>query len=248
MEVFNSLGKSLFNLAYGSMTIGTGAVKPGLNYLSKGIGSSVALAGIGAGIGAGLGLRFNADNETIATTTAVGGTVGAMAIPAIGLGAGIIGNAGVGLAKATPGIAKGVGKFAMRASPFVVGTAINGIGAVSSAVYGVGSQMINWNEGADALDKVKFSTPISNSINGWKNGKGVGKFTGAIKGGIINGTNMLGMTAIAEGAQKAWNTLNQAKMGQNVGVINSTPQIPSYVDNANATGDLVFAMNANRRG
>ena len=51
-----------------------------------------------------------------------------------------------------------------------------------------------------------------------------------------------------QGAAKAWNTLQTEKMGQMTGVTTMTPKVPAYADNAGATGDLVFALNANRRG
>lgn len=66
--------------------------------------------------------------------------------------------------------------------------------------------------------------------------------------------NVLGKTALIGsalfgGSRQALHDFNTNRMGQRDGqMTRATPQTPSYANNAGATGDLVFAMNRNRRG
>jgi hypothetical protein len=108
------------------------------------------------------------------------------------------------------------------------------------------------------LESVKLTGPWSGLKAGvkagWEAGESIpGKL---IKGGvhgaagsIINGKTVLwGASAIA-GAAGAFNEMNKAHMGQMDGQITRpTPRVPAYDLNAGASGDLVFALNANRRG
>ena len=56
-------------------------------------------------------------------------------------------------------------------------------------------------------------------------------------------------TTVVDGSLKAYRNYNQRRQGVvDNHITRATPQIPSYDLNAGATGDLVFAMNANRRG
>lgn len=223
----------------------------GRNLSVKGIGTMASLGVAGAAIGASTAALGSDGTVDPVSGAVVGGAIGTAALPATGLAMGTVGSVGVGLAKAAPGIGATVGKGAMAASPFAAAVATK-IGAdAASAVWGVGSKLIDWNgegKGSGMFGKIKVSNPISQAKAGWQNGKGIGKAGGAIKGFAVNGTTILGATAVAEGTKKAWNTVKQAHMGQMTGVTTLTPQVPSYADNAGATGDLVFALNANRHG
>lgn len=234
----------------------------GRNLSLKGIGTMASLGVAGAAIGASAAALGSDGTVNPVTGAAVGGAVGAAALPTAGLAMGAVGSVGVGIAKAAPGIGATLGKGAMAASPFAAAVATKVGADAASAVWGVGSKLIDWNgegKGSGMFGKIKVSTPFSGAKTGWQNGKGItikgkeigkgiGKAGGAIKGFAVNGATILGATAAVEGTKKAWNTVKQAHMGQMTGVTTLTPQVPSYADNAGATGDLVFALNANRHG
>lgn len=241
--IFGSIGRAVNT----SVNIGVGLGFSEAGGKAGGLGTIASMAAVGAVAGAGSTLATDGTVDPI-TGAVGGGLIGAAAIPAVGITAGVAGNAAVGLAKMAPKIAVGTGKFAASASPFVLGTGAKVATDVGSSVWNVGKRMIDWDADADMFDKVKFTGPISGIKAGWKNNKGIKKFTGAASGAIINGKTILGATAAVEGMKKAWGTLQTAKMGQMTGVQTLTPRVPSYADNAGASGDLVFALNANRRG
>ena len=84
-----------------------------------------------------------------------------------------------------------------------------------------------------------------------KNSGLLGKIEQGVNAGvgtIINGKTLMLGASLFNGIRNSWNTIEQANMGANMGVVTNTPQVPAYANNAGATGDLVFAMNANRRG
>lgn len=216
------------------------------------LGTSIGLGAVGAGIGALTTGMLSANTVDPMAGAAVGGAIGASALPLAGLGVGAVGTMGVGLA--TKGL-PAIGGAMIAASPYVAGAGVLGASKVASGVWGLGSQMINWNEGADVFDKVAFTGPISGAKRGWnkatKYGGVVGageKVASATKGVFVNGKMLMGGTALAKGIGSAWGKVEKAQMGTNMGVVTNTPRIPSYSNNANATGDLVFAMNSNRRG
>lgn len=273
-----SLGGTLKSVAgaFGSgLNIGSGKFKAALG--GAGIGATLGMGAVGAAIGAGTSAFVPDSVVDPMTGAAVGGAIGAAALPAAGLTIGAVGTVGVGAAKIVPGMAMGAMKGAAAASPYVAGIGVKAAEDVASRVWGIGSRLINWDENADAFGKVKFTGPISGIKSGWNSGRAftkefsraegfgnklkafaknpiensraaISKSGKAAGGTIINGKTLIGGTALIEGAKKAWNTVETAKMGQMTGVTTMTPQIPSYADNAGATGDLVFALNANRRG
>lgn len=55
--------------------------------------------------------------------------------------------------------------------------------------------------------------------------------------------------AVALGTRNAAKEYNKQMQGQqSQGTVSSAPRMPSYANNGGATGDLVFALNKNRRG
>lgn len=255
--------------AFGSgLNIGTGKFK----LAGAGIGATLGMGAVGAAIGAGTSAAISDGAVDPITGATVGGAIGAAALPAAGFTVGAIGTAGVASAKMIPGIAMGAAKGAIASTPYVAGVGVMAAENVASKIWGIGSKLINWNENAEGFDKVKFSGPITGIRSAWNSGKNfkslkdakgfigkskavaenagtlIGKTGRATGGAIINGKMLIGGTALIEGTKKAWSTLETAKMGQMTGVTTMTPQTPSYSDNAGATGDLVFALNANRRG
>lgn len=230
-----------------------GAIGTGLNaglgrgFKIGGVGTMATMAGLGAATGLGVSAMTDGEVNPIASA-GIGAVAGAVALPAAGFAAGAFGNAAVGAAKMVPGIAAGVGQAALNASPFAAAVGTQVATSVGSSIWNVGKRMINWNEAADAFEKIKFTNPLTGAQAGWKNNKGIKKVTGAASGAVVNGVTMLGATSFIEGMKNAFNTVQKAKMGQMVGIDTVAPRVPSYADNAGATGDLVFALNANRRG
>ena len=63
------------------------------------------------------------------------------------------------------------------------------------------------------------------------------------------GWGVLGAGAAVGAVGDMWSKSAEYHMGQiDNEMTRATPRLPSYMDNAGASGDLVFAMNANRRG
>jgi hypothetical protein len=225
----------------------------------------------GAAIGAAAGSMMEGD--MIGKGTAVGAAAGALALPAVGLtvrarleiGKRAIPALGSAVLKAPGALLKGGIGFAKGIQE---GVNIPGIGAIKpvagmagKAFAGFASMMVDWDNtkvGKEFLDSVKLTGPISGARlgaeAGWEAGKTLpGKI---IKGGIhgatgalINGETILWGSSIIAGAAGAFNEMNRAHMGQmDRNITRPTPRIPAYDLNAGATGDLVFALNANRRG
>lgn len=241
-SALGSVGKA-FNTG---LNIGTGK---GLSGIYGGVGAMLTMGAAGASIGAGLSATASNGAVDPVTGAAVGGAIGVAALPATGLAVGAIGTGMVATAKAAPAVGKFAGNLAVASAPMAGAFATRAATDIGSSIWGIGSKLIDWREGADALNKIKLTGPLSGIANGWRNGETMAqKVIGGTTGAIINGKTMLGATAFAEGMKKAWNTLETAKMGQNAGVVNMTPRTPSYSNDAGATGDLVFALNANKRG
>lgn len=222
----------------------------GLNSRSNwgtGIKSSFYLGGIGATIGAGFASTMSGGTIDPGMAGVVGAGIGAAALPATGFAVGALGTGLVEVAKTVPGIAKMAGSALI--SPYTAGFATQGAANVANKIWGVGSKLVDWDSTADALNKVKLTGPISGARSGWNKGTTKReKLGGAISGSVINAGTLLVGEALITGMKKGWNTLESAKMGRMTGVVNMTPRTPSYANDAGATGDLVFAMNANRRG
>ena len=226
------------------------------NILSTPFGA-VGLGGaIGATIGAGTVGSLSEGTINPLVGAAVGGTIGALALPSIGFTVGSIGELGtkgIGALRKIPygEIGSGIG----MASASVLGVGAYALGTIGSQAWNFSKRLVNWDEGADTFKKVVLTGPISGfkqgldmeTVDNGLLGK-IEKAGNAVKGGIVNGKGLLLTSAIGKGVGEAWREVEQARMGTNMGVVTSTPRIPSYQNNAGATGDLVFALNANRRG
>ena len=227
----------------------------GLNHNGKyklGLGAMGTMAGIGATIGASASAITPDSPVDPLTGAIVGGAIGAASLPVAGMTVGAIGSLGVGLV--TKGIPAAV-NLGIKASPYVAGIAGGVATDVISKAWNFSKRLINWDEGASGLDKVKFTGPISGFKAGLnmetKNSGLLGKIEQGVNAGvgtIINGKTLMLGASLFNGIRNSWNTIEQANMGANMGVVTNTPQVPAYANNAGATGDLVFAMNANRRG
>ena len=226
-----SIGKA-FNTG---MNIGSGR-----GFSSDGIGTVLTMGALGAGIGAATGAISGSTNMPSSTGAMIGGAIGASAVPLAGATVGAVGAGIVGTAKIAPSVMGAVGGGIISASPVIAGVGAKAGAKIGSTALGFGSKLINWDIDADTFSKVRLSGPIQ----GFKSGKGLQK----ISNSIINGKNLIGGMALIEGMRGAWGEIESSRMGSNMGVQTMTPSIPSYSDNAGATGDLVFALNANRRG
>lgn len=207
-----SIGKSIGM----GLDLGTGR-----GFKPNGLGSVFSLGAIGAGLGAASTALFSEGTINPAIGAAVGGAVGGLAGPLSGVAMGMVGSGAIGVAKAMPSIMGGVGSGVLASTPYIAGIATQGMARAGSGVWRVGSKLINWNENADAFNKVKLS--------------GFGKTL------LVGG-------ALMEGVKGSYNKIIESQMGTNMGMQTMTPKIPSYANNGGATGDLVFALNANKRG
>lgn len=245
MSFFGGLG--LFGKSVGKAVDMGLDLGVGRGFKPKGLGSIATLGTVGFGLGMA-STMFSENTVNPLGAGAVGGAVGALGLPVAGATAGLVGSGIIGGAKAMPSVMGGIGTGIIGASPYVAGTAAYGTAKIGSALWNVGSRMINWDVDADAFNKVKFTGPISGARLGWQNNKGWRKVTGSLSGGLINGATILGGVSAVEGFREAYGKVEKAKMGTNMGVQSLTPRVPAYADNAGATGDLVFALNANRKG
>lgn len=200
------------------------------------VGTVAALSAVGAGAGylGGLAWGGNTPGANYGTTSAVGAAAGAGAgliAGGLAVNPGLVAGAALGLAEGAGavglGVAEGTGALAIG-----LGKGLTKIGAYGAQKYaGIGAGV----------------------------GKGVNRFL--LKDDLKNPNNLLGKklsglgatavvgSALIGGAREAFNEFNTSHMGQRDGMITrATPRTPSYMDNAGATGDLVFAMNRNRRG
>lgn len=206
--------------------------------IGKAIGAgAIGAAGVGAGYLAGTAWGANTPGANYEAS----GTMGALAGGAIGLTAGAIAMNPLKAASAVGGLAIGTAEVA-------------GAGIIAGA-EGVGAGIIG---------AAKIAMPVAGYAAGKyaSIGAGVAKHIDKYwlkedkRPSNILGTkmNMLGKTAVVGsaligGTAEAFDQFNTNRMGQRDGMITrATPRTPSYANNAGATGDLVFAMNRNRRG
>lgn len=207
------------------------------------IGTTAALAGAGAGLGYVGGAAWGGNtpganmNEVgkagMIGGAALGATVGAVgsAIAANPLktaeavgGAALVGAEAAGAAAI--GAAEVAGAFTIGASKMAAGVGMYGMQKYAS--IGAGA--------TKAIDKLFLKDDPRNSNL-------LGRKLNMAGKGVVVGS------ALFAGAKEAFNDFNSNRMGQRDGQITrATPRTPSYENNAGATGDLVFAMNRNRRG
>lgn len=203
------------------------------------VGTTVAATGAGASIGylggaAWGGNTPGADVNESAMKGAIGGA-------ALGATAGLIATNPLKTASVVGGVAIGTAELAGAAAigtAEVAGAATIGLGkvAMGTGIYAAqkyGSIAAGAVKGIDKLF-LKDDKRSSNLLGRKLNAAGKGLVVGS---------------ALFAGAKEAFNDFNTNRMGQRDGMITrATPRTPSYANNAGATGDLVFAMNKNRRG
>lgn len=248
----------------GGMAIGAGAgAIAGAGLAATSDMDPVAGAAVGGAVGAAagafaipaVGLGFRALEGAAGGIMKAGAFVGKKAISgafngAIGTAAAGVGAVGLTMASSVVGAAHSIGSRMVRwdktANTFMgMGEEANMIGKLTKSVG------------------PKLTGPISGARMGFM--KGVGEFKNAegffnkaravgstaertLTGSVINGKGLLLGGALIEGAAKAYHEEQKLRMGQmDPGMTSIAPKTP-YLDPAGATGDLVFAMNKNRRG
>lgn len=199
----------------------------------------IGLAAFGA-TGAGIGAMYGSISNSGSTAqgAALGAVAGASVVPAIGAafyGGYQVANNVEKIGQAAFGAVKGVGKAGSAFAESLTSTNrfVNPLGSVANGIAKASNKLVKyapakeaWNVEKGILERKEGSLKLSN----W-------------------GKTFVGVSAIATGASNALNTFEQSRMGtQDDYVTTSTPITPSYKDNAGASGDLVFALNANRRG
>ena len=204
-----------------------------------------------AAIGAGVGLAASAKFENVdpAPAAATGAVVGAVGLPAAGaLGAATV-ELGASLVDSIPKIGA-AGLAAGKILGTAAKTAIGGPGFTGGAMAQAGNLILNpvqrharaFSNVADSLFKYTPKREIFDAASGKM------KTTGGLK--ITPwGWGLLGAGAAVHSARGALAEADRIRMGTvDPYITRATPRPPSYYDNAGATGDLVFALNANRRG
>ena len=194
-------------------------------------------SGIGAaalGSVAGATTAANMPGMNISQGAAIGGAMGL----GVGITGGVIATNPVGTAKVAGAVMEKAGGVYLWGAEKIGGAGLwtaGKIGGMAEAVAPVAAARV-MNRGFGLASKlVKPVEDGKFNLLGHKaSALGVAAYAGA---------------SVVNGVRGAWDDFNRNRMGTHDGQVRrATPRTPSYSNNAGATGDLVFAMNANRRG
>jgi hypothetical protein len=242
IDAVKNVGATM-NLGYNmASAIGGDGFRKGFNIPKYGtsVGGILTLGGLavpGAIAGAAIG-AMAPGGTMMAAGAAVGAGIGLTAPLAVGaagygmerLGRGVVNafkstalDAPGGAAEAGSAFAAGVGKIAGGIGKGALAAVNSGAAAQQVGLLrNLGNHIVNFKETAEGIEDVTL--------------------------GHV-GHAMMNVSMGVEAAKKAFNTYNTIHMGQMDGQVRrATPMVPAYADNAGATGDLVFALNRNRRG
>jgi hypothetical protein len=223
-----------------------------------GVMSAFGGVGLGAAVGAAVGSQVGSDDplDGAKAGAVVGGAAGLVAPFALGLSM----KAGYEVGKA--GLEVGA-NVVERAPAAMAGLAGVGAQVINGTAFGTGrlGNAINpvrrWAGAADKLGNSLFTVAEKKAT------QSTGLLAEAEKLTHVRptplGAVVLGGTAAIAGATSAFHEVQRSHMGQMDGqVTRATPKMQptfdnggsggAYANNAGATGDLVFALNANRRG
>lgn len=212
------------------------------------VGTAAAVGGlIGAGSGDYIGGTLFGNSP--GSNNLTGSTTGRLALG----GAGALVAGGVTALAANPNVTK----------KLVTGT-LEGIGAISiGAMETVGAASIGLAKGAGIFSAIAIPSTIkaAGEIYGKPAANIMSKFVrpaSAIDKHVNElmpykltklGTAALIGTGLVSSFKEGFDDFNRNRMGQmDNRIYRATPTIPSYANNGGATGDLVFALNKNRRG
>lgn len=231
-----------------------------------GLATLGGLGGVGVAAGATVGALAAPESpvEGAAIGGAIGGVAGVAALPAFGAASRGIGNlANRGIESTSFGFRSGRTQAAIKntarkaatkgaaSAGSVLSAQVNAAGNVSMASRLNPLQRYS-NLGSRLANKMGTYTPGGPVAEGGKivRKRGTFKASGLAKG-------IIGAGALAVGAKGALDGIEQSRMGQTTPHTYSSTPTPQAMptqpqfnphDHAGATGDLVFAMNANRRG
>lgn len=220
----------------------------GVKGLVSGFHPHIGGAVIGGAIGGYAGMKFEEVDPLV--SAAGGAAIGSAVLPAVGLlGVGAY-SAGAGLVNNSDKILRGVGE----AGKWVGRAALRGItgpGFNESTKLGYwGNKILNpvarHVTAIDGMAKHFVKHTPRREVFDPKKNRMVTK--GGFRLGWLGWTT-LGLGAAIGGTKQTAQAIDNARIGQRDPYITrATPRLPSYANNAGATGDLVFALNANRRG
>ena len=234
--------------------LGMGVGRPGAYSRMPLINTATVLGGLG---GAALGVAGGEEVPT-AGAAAVGAAAGTVGLPLMGAAAGVATTGAMGLARNADNIAQGVGGAAgaaIRGTGHLAAGAVRGVNIpggstrIGQAAAGYGSAALSptrrW---AGALDRLSESVvelnPRGTRVN--RAGETVRAKrvrTKPLGHGILLGAGIIG------GIGAARRQFEVSRMGAvDPYMTTATPQLPRMHDDAGASGDLVFALNQNRRG
>lgn len=234
--------------------LGDGVTKTAWNpQMSLGGMLSSGYGAVGGGImGAGLGAAASSfvEGGNPIAGAAIGAGVGAAALFAAPVAVGLAARGGLGILKNTDKILAGIGSAGINlakgagkiinsglrgvADSLIDSSLTNPLTRYASAAGGIVSKLVTRNP------EVPWVGQLTTNVNGSiKYQKGV-ELSGLGKALMVGGF-------LKTGIQDAYHEVINQQMGQKDNYMSSvTPRVP--VPDAGATGDLVFAMNANRRG
>jgi len=147
---------------------------------------------------------------------------------------GIFLKSAVGLGKASYGAAKGLGSAAFGAAEIGGGAALKTAGLAAKTAPIVAGMGLRAGAGLAATSSSLIKADPKGFMGVTMSGVGKGIFVGG---------------SLLAGAKQGLDTFNTNRMGQRDGqVTTATPQTPKYnmLDDAGATGDLVFDLHKNK--
>lgn len=234
MGILNFLKKGVkSNIAQAGLGYST---KKSAEYLGENVGRTVGSlatkAVVGGVAGAAIGGLHSQDGENVGKGAAIGAIAGMAALPMLG-----------GAARVGKISAKKVGSLDWDGMARKTGKKAADMGERSTNFIGRKMRDFNYAEagrkGYDTLSNIgsKFIKTDAGKI----------ELTGLGKASVL-GFSLYGM------GKEAGSSIHQSKIGYNTGITRATPNYMDHqqqnqqFNNYGATGDLVFAMNQNRRG
>lgn len=213
---------------------------------------------LGGMAGGALGVAGGDEVNTVGTAAA-GAAIGTIGLPLLGATAGLSAAGAITLGRNMGAIADTVGGAAISGFKYtgkLGAAALQGVN-ISGGSTAFGQTAARLTSGA--LSPVRglmgmYETLASKAVE-WSPGAiRYNKKTGAIRRGRplrikpLGHGILFGAAAIG-GLNRARQTFETSRMGEvDRYITRATPRMPSYYDNAGASGDLVFALNQNRRG
>lgn len=241
---FKDIGKAF---SYG-FDLPRNVQEEGIRGLTTGFHPHVGGAVIGGMAGGMLGMKV--DEESAVPFMLGGAAIGSAALPALGLAGAAAYGVGAGIVKNSDKILQGT----VTSGKWIGQSLWRGI---SGPGFDESTRMGYW--GNKILNPVaRHATAVGNIAKHFAEYEPKRQVYDpkrerlVTKGGFKLkplGWGVIGLGAAIGGARSAMDTSDRIRMGQvDPYITRPTPQLPSYANNAGATGDLVFALNANRRG